>query len=221
MKTSTSILKELLIDDLPPGFVRSLFERIRGIYPDSHSHMINDPNLGEDQAYYALGYYRRALAETILMRKAAEHGLKVEVIKPENGGCKCVYVASQRFGFTMCHVPNAGAFPQTSDTREQSSKINEHIAQADLFPIESTPRKELYGIFVHTEQPGQKDSFQSLHIGFPDHNFVDWIGEPIDVQDIVDIQERIFQEKEDLHAQIQNPNPVLKEQNVNKGAKEE
>ena len=56
--------------------------------------MLNDPALGEDQANYVFGYYRRGRAETVLMNTAAEHGLKVKMVQPENGGCKHVYVTT-------------------------------------------------------------------------------------------------------------------------------
>lgn len=215
MKQDRRTLKELLVTELPPGFTRSLHARMEQIYPETYASVFNDPDLGEEQANYLLGYYRRANAETILMRTAAEHGLFVKTIQPDSGGCKCIYIASGMFGFTMCHVTTAGGFPQFSDTREQSAKINEYVAQGDLF-IQEDPngnQKKIYGIFVHTEQPGNKDSFKSLHIGFPTPEFDDWLEEPIDVRDIVDIQERRFRKEKDLHEQIQNPKPVWKKNN--------
>ena len=73
-----------------------------------------------------------------------------------------------------------------------------------------------YGVFVHTNSMGQKDVFGHIHVGFPDTDFNDWLEDPIDFQDIIDLQQQLFQEKEDLHAQIQQPVPVFK-----KGANEQ
>lgn len=220
MSSLTPTLKQLLIADLPPGFVRALLERIENIYPESYTSMFNNPSLCDEQAKYVLGHYRRGLAETVLMNTAAEHGLKVRLKQPENGGCKHVYVTAGRFGFVMCHVPTSGGLPKPSDSREQSSKINEHISQGNLFPVDSEPSdEEFYGVFVHTEQTGKKDIFKSLCIGFPTPEFDDWIEEPIDLQDIIDIQQRLFQNQEDAHAQIQKPEPMWKNNNIAKTEK--
>jgi hypothetical protein len=211
MNRPSPTLKQLLIHDLPPAFVRVLLERIENIYPDSHAAMFNDPSLGEDQAKYVLGYYRRGLGETVLMNTAAEHGLKVKLIQPENGGCKHVYVSAGRFAFTMCHVETSAGFPKFSDCREQSSKINEHISQIELFPIVSEPvEEEFYGVLVHTEQTRDKATFKSLFIGFPTPEFDDWVDEPINLLDILDIQQRLFQNHEDMRAAIQNTTPTWK-----------
>lgn len=212
MNRPSPTLKQLLIHDLPPAFVRVLLERIENIYPDSHAAMFNDPSLGEDQAKYVLGYYRRGLGETVLMNTAAEHGLSVKLIQPENGGCKHVYVSAGRFAFTMCHVETSGGFPKYSECREQSSKINEHISQIELFPSVSEPvDEEFYGVLVHTEQTRDKSSFKSLFMGFPNPEFNDWVDEPINLLDILDIQQRLFQnQEEDVHAAIQNTVPTWK-----------
>jgi hypothetical protein len=208
-------LKQLLIHDLPPGFVRALLERVANIYPDSYAAMFNDPSLGSDQAKYALGYYRRAQAETVLMNTAAEHGLEVKSIQPESGGVKQIYVSVGRFGFTMCHVDTAAGFPKFSDTREQSSKINEHISQIELFPVDTNPSNdEYFGVLVHTEQNRSKDAFGSLYLGFPNPDFTDWIDDPINFLDILDIQQRLFQSPNDLHATLQDTTPVWKSADV-------
>lgn len=204
-------LKQLVIADLPPGFVRALYERIAHIYSQTFAHVSSDPELGEDQSKYVLGHYRRGCAETVLLRTAIEHGLKAKVIQPDSGGCKHVKISSGHFSFTMCHVLTPAGFPQHSDYREQSSKINQHIAQGDLFPIESKPNKEeFYGIFVHSEQVGKKDAFGSLYIGFPSPISERWIEEPTDFKDIIDIQQKIFQGQDDPHAAIQKSDPQWK-----------
>lgn len=75
MSTEEMTLKQLLIQDLNPEFVNALLQRMQSLYPETHAAMTNDPNLGEEQANYVLGHYRRGSAETILMRTAAEFGL--------------------------------------------------------------------------------------------------------------------------------------------------
>lgn len=204
-------LRQLLAEDLPPAFLMQLHQRLNDVYRMSCEKVLADPDLGEEQASYALGYYRRALAETVLKDLSAQHHLRVESRQSENGGCKCVYAASSRFGLTMCHVQSPGHFPKYSTTREQSSKINEHISQGELFPLPPTPSDEsIYGIFVHTEQNGMKDRLGSLCIGFPTPEFDNWIEQPIDVTEIIDLQQRLFQEPEDLQSQIQSPMPSWK-----------
>ncbi len=206
-------LKELLINDLPPGFVRALYERMERIYPEAYTSMYNDPMLGKDQAGYSLGYYRRGVAETVLDETAQEYGLRVETVQPEGGGCKHVRVSSEKFSFTMCHVHSRAGFPQHSESREQSSQINEHLQQRSLLPSE--PKEEvdsdvMFGVIVHTESMGRKDVFGDMHIGFPNVEFSDWLEEPIDFRDLIDLQQQLFQEQKDLQAQIQQPVPVFK-----------
>jgi len=211
MKNDIPTLKQLLINEIPPGFSRALYDRIWDIYPESFTAMFTDPLLGDEQANYVLGYYRRGLAETVFMNTAAEFGLSTKLVQPENGGCKHVYVSTGRFGFTMFHVPSRAGFPKHSDCREQSSKINAHIQQQSLFPIDSRPDKEtIYGVFVHTEHIGKKDAFNSLSVGFPNPKFSDWVEEPIDIQDLIDIQQKRFQDQEDVYAESQHTDPVWK-----------
>lgn len=208
---STPTLKELLTTELPPGFVATIFERIKLIYPHSYASVINDPALSDEQAKYVLGYYRRGIAETVFMNAAAEHGLLIDEVQPETGGCTHVRVSTENFSFVMCHVQSPGGFPKHSDNREQASKINLHLSQTELFPLQVEPSSNvLYGVFVHTEQPGNKGQFNSLCVGFPDSNFKDWIEEPIDMQEILDLQKRLFQEEEDLQEQVQKVVPILK-----------
>lgn len=220
---NTPTLEQLVIASLPPGFVTALLAWIEKIYPESCASIFNDPMLGEQQANYVLGFYRRGLAETVFMNTAAEHGLQVRFVQPDNGGCKHVFVSAGRFGFTMCHVPTSGGFPQHSDAREQSSKINELISQGKLFPEESEPEnnEDIYGIFVHTERAGDKGVFRSLSLGFPNPEFDDWVEEPINLQDIVDIQRRLFQDQDDPHAKIQKSDPVWKSNRKSKTDDEE
>lgn len=217
MTTPGPTLKQLLIHDLPPGFVRALLERVEHIYADSYAAMLNDPSLGEEQAKYVLGYYRRGQGETVLMNTAVEHGLRATLVQPTNGGCKHVYVSAGGLALTMCHVETAGGFPKFSESREQSSKLNEHISQIELFPVVSVSdlvNETLYGVLVHTEQPRSKGAFGSLYIGFPTPEFDDWMDEPINLQDIRDIQERLYRGQEDIHAQLQDTTPTWKEINA-------
>lgn len=211
MKENSHTLKQLLVNDLPPRFTRALLEGIEKIYPESYAAMHNDPLLGEHQANYVLGFYRRGLAETVFMNTAVDNGLEVDMVQPENGGCKHVFISSHNFGLAICHVPTRGGFPQHSDCREQSSKINENLQQQSLFPIVKPEiDNRLYGILVHTEAAGNKDTFGSLCIGFPNTDFDDWLEDPIDIQDIKDMQQQLFQEQEDLHEQVQKVDPIWK-----------
>jgi len=202
----------MLIGDLPPNFVQALYERIGIIYPDSYNAMLNDPTLGKEEAHGTLGFYRRAQAETVFMNTAVEYGLRFRYVQPKNGGCKHIRVTAGKFGLALCHVVSPGGFPSYSDVREQSSKINEYISQMNLFPVKVKPEEneKFYGIFVHTEKMGRKDQFQSMHIGFPNPEFDDWVEEPIDVLEIIDIQHRLFRKQGSSEIQIQKAVPVLK-----------
>lgn len=216
----SSTLSQMLADTLPPGFISSLLDRLSGVYSDSHSAMINDPALGDNQARYVLGYYRRGACETVFERTAAEFGLIAKEISPETGGCSHIQVSNDTFDFSMCHVQANAGFPKHSDNREQSSQINSHMPQGDLFPINVSPTDcKLYGVFVHTEQLGNKAQFQSVCIGFPNTNFDDWIYEPIDLRDIQDIQIRQYQENIDSHATIQNSDPKWKTSQIDNSKK--
>ncbi len=218
----TPTLRQLLINELPHGFVRSLIDKIPGIYKESYESVTNDPNLGEEQAKYVMGFYRRGAAETLLQRLSSEHGLKVNLIQPENGGCKHVRVSIGRFGAVMCHVQTRAGFPSLSDNRVQASSINELLSQSTLFPIESSPKnEEIFAVFVHTEQTNKKDSFGSIHIGFPNHKFDSWIEEPIDLMEILNEQEQIIQSGDDRYGKSQDAEPRLKTDKINRKINEE
>lgn len=222
MSTENITLKQLLIQDLNPGFVNVLLQRMQSLYPEAHSAMFNDPNLGEEQANYVLGHYRRGCAESILMRTAAEFGLHPKIVQPEGGGCKHVYVSVGRFGLVMCHVTGPDAFPQHSANREQSAQVNEFISQMSLLAEATAPEpEEFYGIIVHTEVQGKKDTFGSLKLGFPNPEFEGWQDEPVCLQDIHDIQQSLFQPQDDLQAQIQNPKPLWKTEKNDNAVNEE
>lgn len=213
MSDTNLTLKQQVIKEIPPGFIRALYERVGYVYPTSHAKISNDPLLGEEQANYVLGHYRRGLAEKIFWDTGFEYGLAVECMQPDNGGCKHVRVSSENFKFSMCHVSTCGGFPKHSDSREQSSKINDHLQQQFMFPFESeveSANQPFYGIFVHTEITKKKDIFNSLHLGFPNTDFNGWVDEPIDIRDLIDIQQRLFQDRDDVYAEVQNDNPVWK-----------
>lgn len=213
----TPTLRQLLVNELPHGFVRDLLDKIPGIYKESHESVSNDPNLGEEQAKYVMGYYRRGTAETLLQRLSAEHGLKVSAVQPENGGCKHIRVGIGRFAFVMCHVQTRAGFPSLSDNRAQASSINEFLSQSTLFPIESKLiDEEIFAVLAHTEQANKKDSFGSIHIGFPNHKFDSWIEEPIDLMEILEQQNLTTQSSNDSSGQIQEAEPRLKIDKKNK-----
>lgn len=194
----------MLIEDLPPGFVTELISGMESIYPDSHAKMYQDPELGEEQAKTILGHYRRARAETLLWDIAQRHGLRTEVVQPAGGGCTHVSIHLGRFELVMCHVSSRDAFPQHSYDREQSSKVNECIAQLRLFEEPVTPEAgELFGIIIHSEILGRKNKLGSISIGFPNHEWNGWTEGPICLIDISEHQSNECQE-EDLQGKIQN-----------------
>ena len=86
MKSRNQTLKEMLIENIPPEFVKELIDYMEHIYADSYAAMVNDPELGEEQAKNVIGHYRRGRSETHLQRAAIKHGLKHESVQPEGGG---------------------------------------------------------------------------------------------------------------------------------------
>jgi hypothetical protein len=214
MNRKNPSLKEMLIEDLPAGFVNELIDDIESVYTDSHAAMFNDPELGVNQAKTVLGHYRRSRAETLLERLAVKHGLKAETVQPVGGGCTHVSVHVGRFELVMCHVISRDAFPQHSDDREQSSKANECLSQMDWLEESVVPGEgEFYGIIIHTEVAGVKNKLGSIKIGFPNHEWDEWIEEPIDMIEISEIQKLKGQGQEDLQGFIQDEKarPKLKE----------
>lgn len=183
-------LKQLLINDLPAGFVCEVIDRLPTIYKDSFLAVTNDSNLGDEQAKYVMGYLRRGYAEALLERAAVNHGLKSEMVQPGNGGCKHIKVSVGKFSIVTCHVQARAGFPTSSENRVQASSINEFLSQMSLFPIDSNPEiGKFFAILVHTEvSSNRKDSFGSVYIGFPNHDFSNWIEEPIDLMEIRDLQ---------------------------------
>jgi len=210
-------LSQLLVNTLPPGFVRVFPKKLADVYSESYQTVFNNPNLNKEDATYLLGHKRRALAETVFYRTAVEHGLKASHVQPENGGCAHVSVEIGQFCLAMCHVQTRGAFPKHSDNREQASQINRNLPQLDLFPdIFPDKKDDFFGILVHTEYPGNKDQFQSVSIGFPNTNFNNWVDEPIDLLDIQNLQEQAFQSKSDPHILNQNDSPTFKTKIIQK-----
>jgi hypothetical protein len=205
-------LFDLLLGELPPGFVQGLVDRMPMIYTEAHTSVTNDSRFGEPEARYMLGHTRRALVEYALRELAASHRMEVAIRRTEGaGGPEHVVVSAGKFCFTACHVPTAGSFPKESRHREQYSLINEHIAQGQLFPVESRPAKtSIYGVIVHSEAIRDKGNLGSLQIGFPNERFTDWVEEPIVVVDLADTQRRLYAKQDDLQSQRQAPTPKWK-----------
>lgn len=205
MKKRNPILKEMLVEDLPPRFVTQLISSMKSIYPASHAVMDQDKELGEEQTKAVLGHYRRGRAETQLERIATRHELNHELVQPAGGGCKHVSIQVGRFKLDMCHVPSQDAFPQHSDDRKQSSRVNKFIAQLSLFEeLAPSDSEKIFGVIIHSEVPGEKDRLGSIKIGFPNHEWDGWIEEPLCLFEISEIQNKQNQEDEDLQGRIQN-----------------
>ena len=217
----------LLADDLPPGFVRALLDRTHEKYKTSYDAVHKNQALGEDEANYLLGHQRRGEFETMLRNTAVEHRLPVQMERSKDEedrehGCKYVRVFAGRFHFTACHVISPHGFPRHSRGREQYSKINEHAAQGDLFPLPSHPEEaNLYGVIVHTEYAGQKDKLRSIAIGFPNPDFSAWIQDPYELDRIENIQKLRYQKFEDLRAPIQKATPIWKKTGINENKGDE
>ena len=205
MRKRSLTLKEMLIEDLPPNFITELIGSMESIYPTSCAKMEQDDELGEEQAKAVLGHYRRGLAETQFERIAIKHALSNELIQPAGGGCKHISVQVGRFRFDMCHVPSQDAFPQDSDNRKQSSKVNEFIPQLSLFEEQVAPdSRKIFGVIIHSEIPGEKNKLGSIKIGIPNHDWDGWIEEPLSLYELSEIQNKQDQEDEDLQGKIQN-----------------
>lgn len=204
MTTPNPSLKEMLLEDIPPGFVNELLAAMPTIYLESFNTMMNDPALGQEQAKGVLGHYRRARAETLLQETATRHGIDAKLVQPAAGGCTHIRVRMGRFQFVMCHVISRDAFPQHSDEREQSAKVNECIAQMSLLEEHvSLSTGEVFGIIIHTEITGRKEEFGSIKVGFPDPDWNGWAEEPIDLAEISDIQAKRYQKREDPRENLQ------------------
>ena len=205
MKKSNPRLKNMLIEDLPSEFVTELIWEMKTIYPASLAAMIQDRSLGDEQKKAVLGHYRRGLAETQFDRIAIKHGLSNELVQPAGGGCKHVSVQVGRFRLDMCHVPSQDAFPQHSDDRKQSSKVNKFIPQLSLFEEQVAPdSRKIFGVIIHSEVPGEKDKLGSIKIGIPNHDWDGWIEEPFSLFEISEIQNKHYRKEEDLQSKIQN-----------------
>ena len=219
-------LDDLLADDLPPDFVRALLDRTPDVYKSAYDAVHNNPDLGTDEADYVLGHERRGEFETMLRNTAVEHGLTVQMERSRDEedrehGCKHVGVFAGRFHFTACHVISPNAFPRHSQGREQYSKINEHAAQGNLFPVPSYPKDtNLYGVIVHTEQHGRKDKLRSIAIGFPNSEFNGWIQRPSYLSDILTIQQPRYQKIRDLQSVVQKDSPMWKGSDANEKGNE-
>jgi hypothetical protein len=194
MEARAATLEQLLAVDLPPLFVRELLDTAPNLY------------YGTAEADYLLGHVRRALFETKVRNLGVEHGLTVTMESPEKGGCQHVRLSVGRFTFTVCHVAAYDGFPVHSESREQYSEINQHLAQGQLFPVESQPKSEqIYGVIVHA---GIRDDFRGISIGFPNNKFTDWVQRPTDLRNIADMQ--MYQPQQDTRKQIQSTEPKWK-----------
>ncbi len=181
-------LKKMLALDVPSGFLTNITKQLSLIYPNAFAEVYNNSELGKPEAEYLLGHQRRAMCESAFRNIALKHYLSVEMKRSEKGWCQHVQITTGRIRMALCHVQSAGAFPKFSTSREQYSKINQHIDQFQLFPVDSTPlESEIFGILVHTEAQ-KKDQFGYAGIGFPNENFTEWATKPIDIWDVIDIQ---------------------------------
>ncbi|CAA6825055.1 MAG: Unknown protein [uncultured Thiotrichaceae bacterium] len=204
-------LKELLITDLPPAFVRKLMKELDVAYSSASSKVNDDPDIGETEAAYLLGHYRRSICETTFRTLSEEQGLIAKTITPETGGCRHVQVSTSNFNISLCHVRNPMEFPSFSQARQQNSEINELISQQQLFASEvRSLNDKAYVVIVHSEYSGKPSEFGYASIGFPNTKFTDWIDQPVDLLDIMDVQALRFQKPEGIQNEVQHAIPKWK-----------
>lgn len=204
-------LRDILVSDLPPSFVRRLIDAARWTYLEAHAQMEGHSLYGEPECEYLEPHVRRALFEAKLAEIALDSGLKVTTERVASGAAQYRLVRAGRLQLTGSKTTSRNVVPRRCVFRRQYADINEHINQQQLFPVPSDPDvASLYCMIIHgasVERPGE---LGYCCFAFPTQQGDRWAQEPIDLEDIRDYQATRYSKVPDERAQIQVVEPKLK-----------
>jgi len=217
--TPKETLRDILVSDLPHEFVNALIERLTYVYKESTAKANNDPAWGESGARYIRGHYRHVLSNELLMKLASEHGLSAAMKKTETDSADFLVVSAGRLSLTISHVKGKKIVPDRARHREQYSKINSHLPQTDMFESSYIDNNaDIYAIICHGES-GKGD------LGFVGFSFINEqanrVLDHVPVQDVADlqfIQTKAVDERDEMLAEVQKAEPMLKKPQEKKEA---
>ena len=147
MSSRNRTLQEMLVADLPPGFVRTLLDEAPAVYREAHAVVQGNPSLGDPEAQYLLGHQRRAHFEAMLRDAAVLHGVEftMERSKDDDGhsyGFQHVRVTASRFAFTACHVQSPERFRSPHEVASSTPRSTNMQPRASCSPSALLPRRK-------------------------------------------------------------------------------
>lgn len=135
MKSKTTVLQKMLVEDLSSQFFKEFARRMPTIYKESISRSVKDDDVDEALKSYYFGQTRYTLVQSLFLNAGRECGHHTEVIPCEQNGFPIPLVSIGRFHFTVHHGlnPDDMSVINSSLVRQQQSTINKELIQPMLF----------------------------------------------------------------------------------------
>jgi len=213
MKT---LIKDVVVEDLPPVFLIKLIDLMSNVYRDAKVKTDEGLGLSTKGVDFVMPYVRCAKADDALYQAGCEAGMNTTVEKAVSGAHQYSLVQSGRLSLTISYVCGQGALPRPSKHRSQYSELNEHLSQRSLFDLDDDVMRpaandgDIYGVILHGTDPCDDTLPGFLRIGFPNQNFTAY-EEIIDLHDVHDAQSLRYRKPDiDVHEQYQIIEPTLK-----------
>ena len=123
-------LKDIVLSDLPLGFVPDFLSKLSQGYSESRS------RASEYSGYEAKNifpYIRRSICEGIFRKAAQDANLDCEARTNTQGNNHYTWAKANRLLLTISHIRSEKGMPRQAKLRSQYSEINQHLAQSDMF----------------------------------------------------------------------------------------
>jgi hypothetical protein len=171
MADSVEALTEMLIDEVPVGFVSGLVERTPLVYGEAYSRSYEEPTWDEPEAYYILGHNRRVIFERMFRDEAIKAGLTVDV--RDNGrNCRYTLVRAGRFILTASHVQGETDIIKRAIFRKQHASVNRLLLNPllpmpELDPARLSDASSIYVLLLHGEEHKNPKQLGFMRAAFP------------------------------------------------------
>lgn len=192
--TERKLLIDVLVSQLPLGYVDSLLNGVPRLYSEADASVQENSLLGSAEKEYVRPHLLRGLVETFFREQAIKHNLNAFLASNDANTADYTVVAAGAVELTHSKTDSPNAVPVLCDFRKQRSDANNMLHQTNLFPVSSDHRVESQTYAILTHGPAKNDDEEGvfglgyLKIGFPSPDGKSWAEPPID---LIDIKERI------------------------------
>ena len=210
------IMRDVLVEELPGSFVKSIMDDIRRAYREAAVHWEDSPLLGDAERRNIAPHLRRGLIETKFRERALDSGLIATVEKTATQSVEYTVVKAGIVDLTISKTGGKSCLPDTCDFRNQRSDANDMLHQQQLFPMSVDQPKDqdnansVYAIITHGPAPHSSSEVGFINIGFPNPELNGWAEPPIELVSVYDLIVSAEAARDDIHESIQQVEPTLK-----------